>query len=113
MKYPVFHGRDSISVIAFLNEFNRAYEASGIHDGTSVWLFIEFLNDPDLAIIEARLTVSSKDTNRRKCSITICAEVVSHLLKGYNTDAISAKANGEIGSLKQGSLTLSDFFQTL
>lgn len=38
----IFHSRGSISIIWFLDNVKVAYNTNGIHEETTVWLFIFF-----------------------------------------------------------------------
>lgn len=58
-----FNDRASISVVDILTEFKRAYDSSRIVEGTTVWLFREFMNAPALAAVRLQLTVSSNNPN--------------------------------------------------
>lgn len=62
------------------------------------------MNCPALAVIKARLTLSSNDTSMHKGLIMSYAGVVNHLLRRYCTEAIIAKTDEKIRSFKQGAL---------
>lgn len=71
------------------------------------------MNGAALAAVSARLYLSSNDANRNEATITTYVEVVKHLLRRYDTDAVIVKADERISSFKQGPLTPWDLSQTL
>lgn len=70
MMDQVFSGKDSISVINLWTEFKGAWDSLQIHDEAAAWPFTEFMSDPRLAAIRARLTLSSNDPNKLEDTIS-------------------------------------------
>lgn len=113
MKNHALYEQESISVISFMTEFERAPDLYRMHKGATVWLFREFMSSSALATIKGRLTVSSNDSNKQKDKIKSYARLVIQLLSRYVTDTVIAKADDDIWKFKQSSLTLQDFSQML
>lgn len=52
MKDRIFSGKYLMSVVAFLQEFESACDARGIHEGDTVWLFKQFITGPSNAPVK-------------------------------------------------------------
>lgn len=113
MKDQAFNGKDSISVIDFLAERNRAPDPSRIHEGATVWLFREFMSGFRPCRYQGWLSLTGNDANRHESTITRYDRVVNHLIRRYTREAVIAKSDEDIRNLKQGSFTPWDFFQKL
>lgn len=71
----------SILVINFVTELKPAYDLFRIHGEAASCLFRDIMNCLALAVIKARLTLSSSDVITNLGSITLYAEVITHLLR--------------------------------
>lgn len=69
------------------------------------------MNSPALAVIKTPSTLSWNDANRHERTITTYVQVVSHLLRRYATDAVTARADEEMFNIKEGSLTTWEFLK--
>lgn len=101
-----FIGKDSISYIVVLTEFESDCDSLHIREGAPVWLFSEFMNNPTLAAIKERLTLPSNDANRREDAIPIYLETSTKLLGHYNTGPVIAK------DVKRHERTLTTYAET-
>lgn len=71
----------------------------------AVWFCREFLSDPTLAALKARLTLSSNDSKKHESTITSYAEGVNQLLRLYAIEAVISKSDEDIRNFKEGCLT--------
>lgn len=99
MNNQTYDGQDLISFINLLTEIMRACDSSQIHEGTAIWLFIEFMSGPTPTAIKARLTFTSNDADWQKGTIATYPMVVNHLLMRYATNAVIANAQWELTKL--------------
>lgn len=113
MKDQSFNRQGSIYVIKFLRECERTYDSSQIHEGVAVWHFGKAMCGPALADIKTRWTLLSNDPNKYERTISSYAGVVNHLIGRYSTNPVIAKANKDIRSFKQCSLTPWDLSEKL
>lgn len=82
MKNGTISGKDHMSVIAFLQGFNSAFDACGIKDGTVIWLFTYYVNEPADADFESLVPRRNSVDNGHERAVSIHSEVVSSFLKG-------------------------------
>lgn len=96
MRDEAFNGKDYNTAIDFLAKFKRACDSSFIHGCAAIELFRELMNSPALDTLMARLSLSLNDGNRQEEIVTADAEVVSHLLRRYVTEAVVVSAGNKI-----------------
>lgn len=56
MKDQIFSGKDSMSVMAFLQDFKFQCDACNIHGGATVWLSMQFLTGDAEPVVTSRIT---------------------------------------------------------
>lgn len=59
MKDRIFSGKDTMSVMYFLQEFKSTCDACEIHEGTARWLSERFRTGPTEAEVKARAALTS------------------------------------------------------
>lgn len=94
-----------ILVINFFTEFMETCGSPCTHEGTAVWLLVEYMNGPFLSAVKARLNLSSNDAKRYEDIKTTYGKVMSHLLRWYATGTVIEEAGERIQKFKQDSLT--------
>lgn len=70
--------QDSLTVINFLTEVERASDFPGVLGAAANWLFEEIIYGPAFAAINGQLTHLFSDANRNESSITSYDVAVSH-----------------------------------
>lgn len=61
-----FSGKSPISITNFLTGLKQAWNLSGIHEGTALWLYPDFMTGPALTMIKVRFSLSSNDVNTHR-----------------------------------------------
>lgn len=52
MKNRTFTGKDPVSIIAFLPDFEAVYNAYNIYEGEAIWIYKHYLSGPVAAVIK-------------------------------------------------------------
>lgn len=103
---PHLFRENRMSVIAFLQKFKLAWDASGIHKGAAIWIFKHFFTDPAEASVKERvLLMSYANVNHDGVQISYSA-IVEYLLKRCVKDYNIAKLNSELRDLGKRSMIL-------
>lgn len=72
-------------VTAFLQDFESAYRACGIHERTTIWLFKQLLTGSAEVAVKSRITLPSSVNTGHQGALQTHFEVVQFLLKRYAT----------------------------
>lgn len=78
-----------------------------------MWLLRDFRLGSNLPPIKARMTVAFNKANKYEETISTYKDMVIHLSRGYDTDAVIAMEDGEIRNFQKSPLTPCDVFQEL
>ena len=91
-------GTVTISIISFPEHFRYACDANGINEGTTLWLFQDFMYGPAGRLLDNQLGHTS---SRLKSKLTRYPEVINFLLGRYASDEVIAEHASELSALKQ------------
>lgn len=113
MKDTTLSPKDLISVTDFLQDFKSVCVASEVHVGAALWLLKQYLTRPAKVGFKSRMALPKSVNTDQEGTLRMYSEVVSFLLKRGATDDNIAKLDGEVRSLKLGTLPPMVFAQQL
>lgn len=103
MKYRILYGRQPMSVVAFLPEFNLTWDLCWIQEGAAI----------GQAAVEAQLTFTKSGNWRLKGALTYDSDIVQFIPEHYITDENVAKLSMDEHYLIQEWMTLAEYSQEL
>lgn len=106
-----FGGTDTVSIIAFLQDFKAARKASNVQEGAALQLFNHFLAGPVEAVIKARVALPNQAAKDQENCLTSYSTDVNVLLKGYATDYNIAVVDADIRQFRQRALSTKEYTQ--
>lgn len=106
MKCSSFPGKNQMSVIAFLKEFNSACDAFKIHEATAMWLRKHYLHGPVEATVRMRATITTTASFYHEDQLKLYSSMVQFFLKRYVPDDRIAKLVGEVSTPTKRSMRL-------
>ena len=103
MSSRTWTGKDKIGVLNFLENFKRACDSAGLHEGLAMHLFQFYVKEKAWNTIAGKLeapakTAEGRVAQRRAKKLTSWSLVVQRLLKKHADDQIIAEANGRVTS---------------
>ena len=115
MKNRTFSGQDPITILAFLNWFQKACDQCGISEGAALWCFQFFLTGQAYDILQSRLAGGSVAVDiSRKELLHSYKEVVNFLIHMYVTDEVISDEYNNIMQYRQATaMTEMDFANKL
>lgn len=102
MKNRTFSGENLMSIMAFLQELKRAYDACNIHGGAAMWVFKQFLASPAEAALKSRICLPNSISSKYEGPLQSHSSIVQLLLERYATVDNIATPDNKICGLQQG-----------
>lgn len=105
MKDETFNGKDSISTIALLQDFNATCDAYYIHAGAEMCLFKQHRNNPVESVVKARVALSTETARAQEGCLMSYLAIVYYLLNRNATENNIAIVDDYIHTFKHKRLT--------
>lgn len=113
MKDRMFSGKNSRSVIAFIQDFKYACDACKMYEGATVWLFKQFSTGLAEAAVKSRICLPNSISSTDYEFFQFYSSIVQFLSKRYAKDDNIAPLDDEIFGLQQSPLAPTKLAQKL
>lgn len=100
LKDRAVSGKEQRPEPAVLQAFKSAYDASGIHKGTTTWLFKQNLTDPVEEAVKLQVTFRNSIDSYHDVILNLYSAIVQFHPKRCAMDENEAKLGGKLGCLR-------------
>lgn len=113
MKDRIFNGKDSLSLIVFLQDSKAARDTCNIYERAAMWVCKHYIGDPIGSIISTRVKLSAEISGTQDGCLMFSSAICSYVSKLYATEENIVMVYVDICTFKQQDITETYYIQNI